>query len=62
MKFPPRHPIYGWGPKSRSSISIVPSGSRRTGVVVLTENIYAMVLNKRKHASKFNLFVESRVK
>jgi hypothetical protein len=55
MKFPPPHPIYGLGPKSPSSISIVPSGSRRRVVVVLIENIYAMVLNKRKHGSKFNL-------
>jgi amino acid permease len=27
--------------------------STRTGVVVPTENIYAMVLNKRKQGSKF---------
>jgi hypothetical protein len=39
-------------------MSIVRSGSRRTGVVVLTENIYAMVLNKRKHGSKFNLLLK----
>ncbi len=57
IKFPPPHPIYGLGPKSWSSISIVPCGSRRTGVV-LTENIYAMVLNKRKHGSKFNLLLK----